>query len=138
MDGLAEDADVVFVLTTNRVELLEPALAARPGRIDQAVEIKLPDADSRRRLLELYTRGLDLDVTDLDDVVDRSEGVSAAFIKELARRAALLAADAQTTWYQRTTSATPSTTCSNTARRSCVPRSVPTPTPRTAAPSTSA
>jgi ATP-dependent 26S proteasome regulatory subunit len=129
MDGLAEDADVVFVLTTNRVELLEPALAARPGRIDQAVEIKLPDADSRRRLLELYSRGLDLDVTDLDDVVDRSEGVSAAFIKELARRAALLAADAQTRWYQRTTSA-------NTARRSCVPRSVPTPTPRTAVPST--
>ena len=33
MDGLEEDADIVFVLTTNRVELLEPALAARPGRI---------------------------------------------------------------------------------------------------------
>ena len=30
MDGLADDADVVFVLTTNRVDLLEPALAARP------------------------------------------------------------------------------------------------------------
>jgi len=29
MDGLAEDADVVFVLTTNRADLLEPALAAR-------------------------------------------------------------------------------------------------------------
>ena len=37
MDGLAEDADVVFVLTTNRADLLEPALAARPGRVDQAV-----------------------------------------------------------------------------------------------------
>lgn len=43
MDGLDEDADVLFVLTTNRVELLEPALSARPGRIDQAVEIRLPD-----------------------------------------------------------------------------------------------
>jgi ATP-dependent 26S proteasome regulatory subunit len=32
MDGLEEDADVVFVLTTNRADLLEPALAARPGR----------------------------------------------------------------------------------------------------------
>jgi hypothetical protein len=93
MDGLAEDADVVFVLTTNRVELLEPALAARPGRIDQAVEIRLPDADCRRRLLELYTRDLGVDATQLDDVVERLEGVSAAFIKELARRAALLAAD---------------------------------------------
>ena len=45
MDGLAEDADVVFVLTTNRADLLEPALAARPGRVDQAVELQLPGPD---------------------------------------------------------------------------------------------
>ena len=57
MDGLAEDADVIFVLTTNRVQLLEGALAARPGRIDQAVEIKLPDAECRRRLFDRYLQG---------------------------------------------------------------------------------
>ena len=34
---LIQDADVIFVLTTNRADLLEPALAARPGRVDQAV-----------------------------------------------------------------------------------------------------
>ena len=34
MSGLAEDADVAFVLTTNRPDALEPALAARPGRVD--------------------------------------------------------------------------------------------------------
>jgi ATP-dependent 26S proteasome regulatory subunit len=92
MDGLAEDVDVIFVLTTNRVELLEPALAARPGRIDQAVEIKLPDAQSRHRLFELYLRGVDHDVTSaqqLEGLVDRTEGVSAAFIRELVRRALL-------------------------------------------------
>lgn len=49
MDGLGEDADVIFVLTTNRVELLEPALAMRPGRIDQAIEIGLPDDACRTR-----------------------------------------------------------------------------------------
>lgn len=96
MDGLAEDADVVFVLTTNRVELLEPALAARPGRIDQAVEIRLPDAACRRRLLELYLRGIDHDGDGLEDLVDETEGVTAAFIKELVRRAVLEAADART------------------------------------------
>ena len=53
MDGLADDADILFVLTTNRPDLLEPALAARPGRIDQAIEVPLPDADCRRRLFEL-------------------------------------------------------------------------------------
>ena len=88
MDGLAEDADVLFVLTTNRVDMLEPALAARPGRIDQAIEISLPDAEGRRRLLELYTRP-PLD-EGIDTVVDRLDGVAPAFIKELARRAELV------------------------------------------------
>ena len=50
VDGIAEDADVAFVLTTNRADLLEPALAARPGRVDLAVELGLPDAEARRRL----------------------------------------------------------------------------------------
>jgi ATPase family associated with various cellular activities (AAA) len=96
MDGLAEDSDVVFVLTTNRVDLLEPALAARPGRIDQAVEIRLPDAGCRRRLLELYLRGIDHDEEQLDDIVARTDGVTAAFIKELIRRAVLDAANRRT------------------------------------------
>ena len=92
MDGLAEDADVVFVLTTNRADLLEPALAARPGRIDQAVVLELPDLDARRALFELYRGQLPVDTARLDDVLARTEGVTASFLKELLRRAALLAA----------------------------------------------
>lgn len=94
MDGLAEDTDVIFLLTTNRPQALEPALAARPGRIDLAVEIPLPDADCRRRLLALYGRGLSIRGDDLAPLIERTEGVSAAFIRELLRRAALFAADA--------------------------------------------
>ena len=92
MDGLAEDADVVFVLTTNRADLLEPALAARPGRVDQAVELELPDAEARRALFDLYRGDLPVDTSGLDDVIVRTEGVTASFLKELLRRAALLAA----------------------------------------------
>jgi ATP-dependent 26S proteasome regulatory subunit len=92
MDGLAEDADVVFVLTTNRADLLEPALAARPGRVDQAVALELPDAEARRALFELYRGPLTVDTSRLDDVITRTEGVTASFLKELLRRAALLAA----------------------------------------------
>ncbi len=92
MDGLSDDADVVFVLTTNRVDLLEPALAARPGRIDQAVEIGLPDGDCRTRLLELYLRDTDFDGGDLAALVDATEGVTASFVKELVRRAVLVSA----------------------------------------------
>jgi cell division protease FtsH len=91
MDGLPGDADVVVLLTSNRPELLEPALVARPGRVDLAVEVPLPDPAARRRLFELYGRGLVLRVDGLDRLVARTEGVSPAFIRELLRKAALLA-----------------------------------------------
>jgi hypothetical protein len=93
MDGLADDVDVVFLLTTNRPDILEPALAARPGRIDQAIEIPLPDAACRERLFELYGRGLRLKLSELGQFIARTEGASAAFIRELLRRAALFSAD---------------------------------------------
>jgi SpoVK/Ycf46/Vps4 family AAA+-type ATPase len=91
MDGAAADADLLFLLTTNRADLLEPALAARPGRVDVAVEIDLPDAEARGRLFDVYTRGVPLEVDDDDvaAVVERTEGVTASFIKELVRRAVL-------------------------------------------------
>ncbi|MEA2135060.1 MAG: hypothetical protein QOC68_2969 [Solirubrobacteraceae bacterium] len=93
MDGLDEDHDVLFVLTTNRADLLEPALASRPGRIDLAVELPLPDAEGRRRLLELYGEGLELALTGDEPLIAALEGVSPAFIRELLRRAALLVAE---------------------------------------------
>jgi SpoVK/Ycf46/Vps4 family AAA+-type ATPase len=82
-----------FLLTTNRADLLEPALAQRPGRMDHAALLPLPDAAARRRLLRLYQRSLELDLADPDAIIGRTEGVTASFIKELLRRAALRAAE---------------------------------------------
>jgi hypothetical protein len=93
MDGLDADHDVLFVLTTNAPQRLEPALAARPGRIDQAVELPLPDADGRRRLLALYGEGLQLTLDGADGLIDDLAGSSPAFIRELLRRSALVAAE---------------------------------------------
>ncbi|MBC7372915.1 MAG: ATP-binding protein, partial [Frankiales bacterium] len=97
MDGSAADADLLFLLTTNRADLLEPALAARPGRVDVAVEIALPDEAARRRLFEVYARGVPLQVStaDVEAVVERTEGVTASFIKELVRRGVLEALSEQ-------------------------------------------
>jgi ATP-dependent 26S proteasome regulatory subunit len=89
MSGLGEDADVAFVLTTNRPDVLEPALAARPGRIDLAVEIPLPDEEARRRLVALYAGGLELDDDTVTDVVNRTNGATASFFRELFRKATL-------------------------------------------------
>ncbi len=81
MDGIEEDADVVFLLTTNRAD-----------RLDLAIEIPLPADDSRRRLIELYGRDVDLRLDDVDRVVERTAGVTASFVKELMRKAALVSA----------------------------------------------
>jgi hypothetical protein len=89
MDGVGADADVTFALTTNRADILETALADRPGRVDLAIEIPRPDARCRRRLLQVYARDLAVDA-DLDQVVAGSEGVTASFIKELIRRTVLV------------------------------------------------
>jgi SpoVK/Ycf46/Vps4 family AAA+-type ATPase len=91
MDGAAADADLLFVLTTNRADLLEPALAARPGRVDVAIEIDLPDADARRRLLTLYGRSIALRLSEAEtlEIIERTDGVTASFLKELLRRAML-------------------------------------------------
>lgn len=88
MDGLKEDCDILFVLTTNRPEELESALAGRPGRVDQAIEVPLPDETGRGKLIRLYGRGLPLETSIVDEAIRRTEGVSAAFIKELMRRLA--------------------------------------------------
>ncbi len=91
MDGAAADADLLFLLTTNRADLLEPALAARPGRVDVAVEIDLPDAPARERLLTLYGRGVPLALTaaDVQTAVERTDGTTASFLRELIRRSVL-------------------------------------------------
>ncbi len=88
MDGIGADADVTFVLTTNRADILETALADRPGRVDLAIEVPRPDAGCRERLFHLYARDLVLDA-DLEPVVTGTEGVTASFVKEMIRRTVL-------------------------------------------------
>jgi AAA+ superfamily predicted ATPase len=88
MDGLREDAEVLFILTTNRPDQIEPALVSRPGRIDQAIEFPLPDEEGRAKLTWMYGRGLEVSDELLNRIVSRTKGVSAAFIKELMRRCA--------------------------------------------------
>jgi ATP-dependent Clp protease adapter protein ClpS len=88
MDGLKEDADILFVLTTNKPEVLEQALIARPGRIDQLIEFPTPNDMCRNRLLDLYRGRLDIPQSIRNDIANRTDGVSASFIKELVRRLA--------------------------------------------------
>ncbi|WKK72317.1 ATP-binding protein [Rathayibacter oskolensis] len=92
LDGLDGDADVAFVMTTNRVQVLERALAARPGRVDLGVEIPLPGEAARRRLFRRYAGSLPFSDAALERAADRAEGTTGSFAKELMRRSVLSAA----------------------------------------------
>jgi ATPase family associated with various cellular activities (AAA) len=92
MDGLGADANVTFLLTASQADVLEDALATRPGRIDHTARLPLPDAAARRRLVRLYQGGLHIGRASAMTVVTRTDGVTASFIRELLRRAALHAA----------------------------------------------
>jgi hypothetical protein len=88
LDGLREQADIFFIMTTNRPGTLEPALANRPGRIDQAVEFPLPNEAAREQLIRLYSRSLQIESQLVRNLAARTEGASPAFIKEFMRRIA--------------------------------------------------
>ena len=92
MDGLDNDADVAFVLTTNRPDMLERALAQRPGRVDLAVEIPLPAHSERVALLRLYGRQANFSAEAVAAAAARTAGTTASFARELVRRAVVAAA----------------------------------------------
>ncbi|HEX4214058.1 MAG TPA: ATP-binding protein [Candidatus Dormibacteraeota bacterium] len=100
IDGLGDDVDVTFLLTTNRVDILERALAERPGRVDAAVPIEAPDPEGRVRLFRLYGGAVglgQLGEADLEPAVAATEGCTATYLREVVRRAALIAAEGQPT-----------------------------------------
>jgi hypothetical protein len=92
LDGLDGDADVAFVMTTNRVSVLERALADRPGRVDLAVEVPLPGLPERVRLFRRYAGSLPFSDDAVTAAATRAEGTTGSFAKELMRRSVLGAA----------------------------------------------
>jgi predicted AAA+ superfamily ATPase len=92
LDGLDGDADITFILTTNRPDLLERALVERPGRVDLAVEIAKPDLEARFQLLQLYAAALGFSPAALRTAAERTDGATASFAAELIRRSVLNAA----------------------------------------------
>ncbi|QSG06752.1 CDC48 family AAA ATPase [Halapricum desulfuricans] len=93
LDGVAENPNLVVVAATNRKAAIDDALL-RPGRLEEHIEVPLPDADARRKILDVHTRDKPLgEDVDLDELVTRTEGYSGAEIEALVRRATIAAID---------------------------------------------
>ncbi len=92
MDGFDHTTGVVVIASTNRVDVLDPALL-RPGRFDRQIVVPLPDLRGRREILEVHARPITLeDDIDLGHVAKVTPGFSGADLANLLNEAAILAA----------------------------------------------
>ncbi len=92
MDGFTGSEGVIVVASTNRPDVLDPALL-RPGRFDRRVTVAPPDLGGRRAILEVHVRGVPLaDDVDLESIAASTPGMVGADLANLVNEAALTAA----------------------------------------------
>ncbi|MFO7728921.1 MAG: ATP-dependent zinc metalloprotease FtsH [Desulfonatronovibrio sp.] len=92
LDGFETHDKVVVLTSTNRPDILDPALT-RPGRFDRRIMVNLPSVKERQELLEIHSRNktLEKDV-DLEKLARETPGFSGADLENLMNEAALIAA----------------------------------------------
>ena len=83
MDGIDSLQDVVIILTSNRPDLIDPAIL-RPGRIDRKIKVIRPDEDAAREILGIY---LTADLPLAEDVLNAQDGNARAAVDDLVARA---------------------------------------------------
>ncbi|HNX39291.1 MAG TPA: proteasome-activating nucleotidase [Methanothrix sp.] len=83
MDGFRTRGDIKIVAATNRIDILDPALL-RPGRFDRIIEIPMPSAEGRIKILEIHARKMKMDEdVDLIEVARMTEEASGADLKAI-------------------------------------------------------
>ena len=92
MDGFDTGTNVIVLASTNRPDVLDPALL-RPGRFDRQVVLDRPDIKGRKGILDVHVRGKPLDKSvDLLRIAQISPGFSGADLANVVNEAAILAA----------------------------------------------
>lgn len=82
------DNGVFFVFTANDISKLPPALI-RKGRLDQVIEIPLPDSHTRALIAKQYLDKHDVEINDLGGFVSVTEGCNGADIEWYVERGVL-------------------------------------------------
>lgn len=90
LDGMHQNSGVIIMASTNDIESMDEALVDRPGRFDVKIKIPHPDALDRSEMLASFLKRInaipDETVTKdtLKTVVELTDGLTGAYIKELA------------------------------------------------------
>ncbi|HEY1560850.1 MAG TPA: ATP-dependent zinc metalloprotease FtsH [Caulobacteraceae bacterium] len=92
MDGFDPNESIIVIASTNRPDVLDPALL-RPGRFDRQVVVPNPDVGGREQILRVHMRNIPLapDV-DVKVIARGTPGFSGADLANLVNEAALMAA----------------------------------------------
>ena len=92
MDGFDTGANVIVLASTNRPDILDPALL-RPGRFDRRVTLDNPDVKGRQQILSVHAKGKPIDEDiDMEAVAKQTSGFSGADLMNLLNEAAILSA----------------------------------------------
>ncbi|HYE16300.1 MAG TPA: ATP-dependent zinc metalloprotease FtsH, partial [Pyrinomonadaceae bacterium] len=92
MDGFESNDGVIIMASTNRPDVLDPALL-RPGRFDRRVVVPRPDVRGREGILKVHTRKIPLgEDVDIGIVARGTPGFTGADLANLVNEAALNAA----------------------------------------------
>ena len=94
MDGFTRSEGVIVLATTNRRDILDPALL-RPGRFDRQIHVGRPDVKGREEILKVHAKDKKLDASvNLKTVARSTAGFTGADLSNLLNEAAILAARA--------------------------------------------
>jgi cell division protease FtsH len=92
MDGFESNDGVILMASTNRPDVLDPALL-RPGRFDRQVVVSYPDVRGREGILKVHTRKIPLDEgVEINIIARGTPGFTGADLANLVNEAALIAA----------------------------------------------
>jgi cell division protease FtsH len=92
LDGFEANEGVIVIASTNRPDVLDPALL-RPGRFDRQVVVPNPDVVGREKILRVHMRNVPLAAdVNVRTLARGTPGFSGADLSNLVNEAALLAA----------------------------------------------
>ncbi|KUG05215.1 cell division protein ftsh [hydrocarbon metagenome] len=92
MDGFSTNEGIIVMASTNRPDILDPALL-RPGRFDRHILIDKPDVRGREAILRVHIKDKPIDEeVDLEILAKRTPGFTGADLANMVNEAALLAA----------------------------------------------